>query len=87
MKKTKNIVSRKRMNKKENAKNLFFRMKDADGKLLIEGDTVALLADGIEMVDMDTLEDITGVITKFEDDCAIVSGEKYHTEQLRRIAV
>ena len=68
--------------------NIFFKMKDADGRMLIEGDTVVLLSNGIELVDMDTLEDVTGVISKFnESGHALVNGQEYTSNEMRRYTV
>ena len=69
--------------------NLFFKMKDADGRMLMEGDTVVLLNNGIELVDMDTLEDVTGVISKFNEESghALVNGQEYTSNEMRRYTV
>jgi hypothetical protein len=69
--------------------NLFFKMKDADGRMLTEGDTVVLLNNGIELVDMDTLEDVTGVISKFDEESghALVNGQEYTSNEMRRYTV
>ena len=69
--------------------NLFFKMKDADGRMLMEGDTVVLLNNGIELVDMDTLEDVTGVISKFDEESghALVNGQEYTSNEMRRYTV
>ena len=68
--------------------NLFFKMTDADGRMLIEGDTVVLLSNGIELVDMDTLEDVTGVIKKFDESGhALVNGQEYTSNEMRRYTV
>ena len=68
--------------------NLFFKMKDADGRMLMEGDTVVLLNNGIELVDMDTLEDVTGVISKFDESGhALVNGQEYTSNEMRRYTV
>ena len=68
--------------------NIFFKMKDADGRMLIEGDTVVLLSNGIELVDMDTLEDVTGVISKFDESGhALVNGQEYTSNEMRRYTV
>lgn len=89
MKKMKKAVkhNRKMKNNKMENKSLFFKMKDADGNMLMEGDTVALLSSGIEMVDEDTFEDVTGVITKFDGDCAVVNGQKYPESDMRRVKI
>ena len=69
--------------------NLFFKMKDADGRMLTEGDTVVLLNNGIELVDMDTLEDVIGVISKFDEESghALVNGQEYTSNEMRRYTV
>jgi hypothetical protein len=69
--------------------NLFFKMKDADGRMLMEGDTVVLLSNGMELVDMDTLEDVTGVISKFDEESghALVNGQEYTSNEMRRYTV
>ena len=68
--------------------NLFFKMTDADGRMLMEGDTVVLLSNGIELVDMDTLEDVTGVISKFDESGhALVNGQEYTSNEMRSYTV
>ena len=41
---------------------------------------------GIEMVDMETLEDCTGVINKISHKMATVDGVEYKSDEIRRIA-
>jgi len=71
--------------KKTKTQDNFFQMRDADGKSLTKGDTVSVLCNGVELVDMDTLDDVTGVITEFKDDCAVVNGSMLTSGEMRRV--
>ena len=73
--------------KKTKTQGDFFQMRDADGKSLTKGDTVSVLCNGIELVDMETLDDVTGVITDFKDDCAVVNGSLLKSGEVRRIRI
>ena len=87
-KSVKKYTKRKAVKTAAEKDNLFFKMKDADGRMLIEGDTVVLLSNGIELVDMDTLEDVTGVISKFDESGhALVNGQEYTSNEMRRYTV
>ena len=56
--------------------------------MLIDGDTVVLLSNSIELVDMDTLEDVTDVISKFDESGhALVNGQEYTSNEMRRYTV
>ena len=83
-----NKTNNKKVDRKVRIKKVskdFFQMKDADGKMLTKGDTVSVLCNGIELVDMETLDDVTGVITDFKDDCAVVNGSLLKSGEVRRI--
>ena len=63
-------------------------MTDADGTRVQKGDVVAFLdTNGIEQVDMETLEDCTGVINKISHKMATVDGVEYKSDEIRRIAM
>ena len=80
------VAPKKRI--KKTAKTSHARMMtDADGTFVKKGDTVAFLdTNGIEMVDMETLEDCTGVINKISHKMATVDGVEYKSDEIRRIA-
>lgn len=84
MNKTNNKKAERKVRIKKVNKD-FFQMKDVDGKMLTKGDTVSVLCNGIELVDMETLDDVTGVITDFKDDCAVVNGSLLKSGEVRRI--
>ena len=87
-KSVKKCTKRKAIKTAAEKDNIFFKMTDADGRMLIEGDTVVLLSNGIELVDMDTLEDVTGVISKFDESGhALVNGQEYTSNEMRRYTV
>lgn len=63
-------------------------MTDADGTRVKVGDTVALLdSNGIEEVNMETLEDCTGVINKISHKMATVDGIEHKSDEIRRVVI